>query len=120
MSEGANRRIQEVCGRPPFSVAPTMSATDVSFVVPWTPTLCGCPLDPFKKYEDLVQARAYPQPDKHREWTQATILPLTQSVPAAEGAIWECVCALWRLQQLGEPTVKALWGTHVSAWLVRR
>ena len=97
-----------------------MSSANISFSVPWIPSLKGHVLFPYEDYEDLVRSKAYPNPEEHKDWCYASILPLTQGVPEAADAISECVCALWRLGQLTGVDVGPEWVFYAAAWLVSR
>ena len=88
----------------------------------WTPSFNGNALTPLPRYRGLVDDDEKPALRRDPAWARSVVANQTANTPGAEGPIWESVLALWRLKEVPPDAVEvaedAIWGEHVSAWLV--
>ena len=90
----------------------------ISLEQPWDPVDSrGKTVTIYRAYEALVDKKSEP-PCHDRSWARSNFWNVFKSYPEAEGAIWENIVALWRLETLQDHSYSEVWKHHAMSWLV--
>ena len=90
----------------------------ISLEQPWDPVNSrGKTVVIYQAYKALVDKKSEP-PHHDCNWARSNFWNVFKSYPEAEGAIWENIVALWRLETLQDHSYSEVWKHHAMSWLV--